>query len=133
MTKGCGANDWRRASVPRGFGWVPRGFGSVPRYTEALRHSLGHPYITRGLEVVDRILGASPVRCSPRHLTSHLFHSYISTAHSLRPQGLCFISFLCVCSRSIQATSLGFQDNERVISSRGKDRDSQGIVPASPS
>ena len=41
---------------------------------------------------------------SPRHLTSHLFHSYISTTHSLRSQ-LCIISF-CV-SRSLQATSLG--------------------------
>ena len=36
------------------------------------------------------------VTCSSRHLTSHLFHSYISTAHSLRPQGLCF---LCVLGR----------------------------------
>ena len=58
------------------------------------RHSLGCPYITRGLCVVDRTVGACPMTCSPRHLTSHLFHSYISTTQSLRPQA-CIISF-CV-------------------------------------
>ena len=61
------------------------------------RHSLECPYVTRGLGVVDRTLGACPVFTrSSRHLTSHLFHSYtrISTTHSLRPQA-CVISFLC--------------------------------------
>ena len=69
----CGASDWRRALVPRDF-------GSVPRW---LHHSLGRPYVTRVLGVVDRTVNACPITCSPRHLTSHLFHSYIST-HSLR-------------------------------------------------
>ena len=64
----------------------------IPRATP----SLG-PYITRGEEFVDRTLRACFVTCSPRHLTSHLFHSYISTAHSLHLQGLCFIHF-CVFS-----------------------------------
>ena len=40
-------------------------------------------------------------------------HSYISTIYSLRPQGLCLVC-LSVCSRSVQATSLGFKENERV-------------------
>ena len=67
---------------------------------------LGRPYVTRGLRVVDRTVGACPITCSPRHLTSHLFHSYISTTHSPCPQA-CVISFPCDFSVS-QATSLGF-------------------------
>ena len=63
-------------------------------------------YITRGMEVVDRTRGVCPVTCCSKHLTSHLFHSYISTTHSLRPQGLCIL--FPVCSLSVQATSLGF-------------------------
>ena len=47
------------------------------------RHSLGRPYVTQELVVVDRNLGGYPTTCSPRHLTSHLSHSYLST-HSLR-------------------------------------------------
>ena len=53
-------------------------------------------YITRGLVVVDLTLGVCPFTCSSRHLTSHPFHSYISSTHSFRPQGPVFYSFLCV-------------------------------------
>ena len=69
---------------------------------------LGRPYVTRGLVVVYRTVGACPITWSSRHLTSHLFHSYtrISTTHFLRPQA-CVISFQCDFSVS-QATSLGF-------------------------
>ena len=82
----CGASYWRRtlwlglrlgASVSRGIAPLPRA-----------------PFVTRGLDV--RTLGACPVTCSSRHLTSHLFHSYISTIYSLRPRGFAFFSFLCV-------------------------------------
>ena len=37
-------------------------------------------------------------------LTSHFFRSYISTAHSLRSQGLCFISLLCVLGHGSKKT-----------------------------
>ena len=37
------------------------------------------PYVTRGLCVVDRTLGACPATCSSRHLTFHFSHTYIST------------------------------------------------------
>ena len=56
---------------------------------------LGRPYVNRVQGVVDRTVGACPITCSPKHLTYDLFHSYISTTHSLHPQGLC-ISFFCV-------------------------------------
>ena len=75
-----------------------RGFGLVPR---SLRHSLGHSYITRGLGVVDCTLGACPSTCSPRHLTSHLSHTHISTIHSLRPQGLNFVPSFLFCVFSV--------------------------------
>ena len=61
--------------------WYYRPWRLMPLYR---RHSLECPYVTRGLDVVDRTLGACPVTRSSRHLTSHLFHSYISTTHSLR-------------------------------------------------
>ena len=90
----------------------PRRLGGSTRVLQVLRvfHS-GGPLSssTRGpgaplplcscLVVVDRTLCACPVTCSSWHLTSHLFHSYISTTHSLRPQG--FASFLsCLFSVS---------------------------------
>ena len=104
----CDASQWRRtwsrttangSSATRVF---HSGIPVVP-----LRSSTRYPgsplplcfYVTRGLVVVDRTLCACLVTCSSRHLTSHLSHSYISTTHSLRPQGLCY-SFPCVFSVS---------------------------------
>ena len=74
--------------------------------------SLG-PYITRGQGFVDRTLRACLVMFSPRHLTSHLFRSYISTAHFLHPQGLCFLSFLCVLGQ-YRLRAWVSEDNEKV-------------------
>ena len=114
MLINCGASDWRRALRP-----IPR----WSRTSNARPWMLGLSARTLGADTPRQSLprplcnsmpGRSwcvPLTSSPRHLTFHLFHSYISTAHSLHPQGLCFIPF-CV---SIQATSLRFQDNERVI------------------
>ena len=52
--------------------------------------------------VFDRTVGACYIICSPRHLTSHLFHSYIST-HSLQSHWpfslLCFVSFCVILGR----------------------------------
>ena len=103
------ASQWRRSwsrttaigsSATRGFhsgspGITRRGFNRYPGVPLPLCS-----YIIRGLIVVDRTLGACLVTCSSRHVTSYLFHSYISTTHSLHPQGLCFILVL-VCSRSV--------------------------------
>ena len=66
-----------------------------------------------GLVVVDRTLGPCPFTCSSRRLTSHLSYLYISTTQSLRPQCLALI-FILVYSRSVQVTSMGFYDKERV-------------------
>ena len=91
------------------------------------RHSLGCLYVTRGLCVVDRTVGACLITCSPRHLTSHLFHSYISTTHSLRPQA-CIISFLCVLGRyRLRAWVIRQRESHRhrLVAIRvGQDRDS---------
>ena len=94
----CDASKWRLGTTAVVPGLPPSALDAVI----PARHSLECPYVTRGLGVVDRILGVCPVTRSSRHLTSHLFHSYISTTHSLRPQA-------CVISFSVsQATSLGF-------------------------
>ena len=79
------------------------------------RHSLGCPYVTRGLGVVDRTLGACPVTCSPRHLTSHLSHIY---KHSFSSITLAF-SLLCV-SRSVRlrAWVLRQRDSLRLVAIR---------------
>ena len=46
----CGASDWRRASVPRDFGYLGTSATSGLRLgAEVLRHSLGRSYVTRGL------------------------------------------------------------------------------------
>ena len=58
-----------------------QGFGA-----DTPRHSL-YPYVTRSLGVVDRTFGERPVTRSPRHLTSHLSHTYISTTRPLRSLG----------------------------------------------
>ena len=61
--------------------------------------------------VVDRTVGACPITFSSRHLTSNLFHSYISTTHSLRPQA-CIISFCFLGQYRLRAW--GSEDNEIV-------------------
>ena len=94
---------YRRSTRSTAFGAWCRSTGATPSVYWVV---LGRPYVTRALRVVDRTVGACPITCSPRHLTSHLFHSYISSTHSLRPQA-CVISFPCDLSVS-QATSLGF-------------------------
>ena len=115
----CDASKWRLGTTAIVSGLplalppqyqVYRPWRVVPQYRRATPSVycvlLGRPYVTRGLGVVDRTVGACPITCSPTHLTSHLFHSYISTTHSLRPQA-CVSSFPCDFSVS-QATSLGF-------------------------
>ena len=89
---------WRR-SVRSGLRLVTSGLwlgASVNRGTEPLPRA---PYVTRGLIIVDRALGANPATCSSRHLTFHLFHSYISSIQSLRPQGL----FLLFCTKALSS------------------------------
>ena len=98
---------WRQRLAPC-FGTSGLRFGA-----EVLRHSLGRSYVTRAC-VVDRTVGACPITCSPRHLTSHLSHTYIST-HSLHSHWVYF--FLCD-SRSVRLRAWGSEDNERVIVSR---------------
>ena len=71
------------------------------------RHSLGCPYVTRGLGVVDRTLGACPVTRSSRHLASHLSHSYISTL-SLRSHW----PFPFCVSRSVRLRAWGSNTRE---------------------
>ena len=88
------------------------------------RHSLGCPYVTRGLCVVDCTVGACPITWSPRHLTSHLFHPYISTTHSLRPQA-CIISFYVFSVRLRACRVLRQRESHRLVAIRvGQDRDS---------
>ena len=74
--------------------------GAVHWYigTSGLRHSLGRPYVTRGLDVVDRTLGACHVTGGSRHLTSPftLIYSY---KHSFSSITLT-IPFWCVLGRS---------------------------------
>ena len=118
----CDTSQWRRtwsrttangSSATRGY---HSGTPGIPLGSSTRGPGAPLPlcsYVTGGRLVIDRIRGACLVTCSSRHLTSHIFHSYISTTHSLRPQGLCY--FIPVCSRSVQATSLGSEDNERVI------------------
>ena len=71
-------------------------------------------YVTRGLVIVDRTFCACLVTCSSRHLTPHLSDVYIRTTHSFRPQGIAFISFLCVLGR-YRLRAWGSKNNERVI------------------
>ena len=82
---------YRRSARSTALGAWCRSTGATPSVYWVV---LGRPYVTRGLGVVDRTVGTCPITCSPRHLTSHLFHSYISTTHSLRLQAR-VISFLC--------------------------------------
>ena len=88
--------------------WLAQCFGtSGLRFgAEVLRHSLGRSYVTHGLCCWSHCwcVPHYMCRCSPRHLTSHFSHTYIST-HSLHSHWVHF--FLCD-SRSVQATSLGF-------------------------
>ena len=87
------------------------------------RHSLGCPYVTRGLCVVDRTVGACPITGSPRHLTSYLSFSYIST-HSLRSH---WPFPLCVFLRSVRlrAWVLRQRESHRLVVIRaGQNRNS---------
>ena len=65
-------------------------------------------YSTRCLVVVDRTLCACPVTCSSRHLTSHLFHSYIYIYiykhYSFpSPTGLCCLSLFVLGQYRLRA------------------------------
>ena len=74
-------------------------------------------YVTRGLCVVDRTVGACPITCSPRHLTSHLFHSYISTIYSL-PSQACIIYFLFLGRYRLRAWVPRQRDSHRLVALR---------------
>ena len=131
----CDASKWRlgTTTVVPGLSLLPPGTTAVvpglfPLALDAVipaRHSLGCPYVTRGLCVVDRTVGACPITCSPRHLTSYLSHPYIST-HSLRSHWpLALFPSLCF-SVSLRAWVLRQRDSHRLVAIRaGQDRDSQ--------
>ena len=86
-----------------------------------------YEYVTLGLVVVDRTLRACPVTCSSRHLTSRLFHSYISTAHSLHPQACASFSLCVLGQYRLRAWPPGVlrqRESHRLVAIRvGQDRD----------
>ena len=108
----CDASKWRLGTAAVVPGLPPLRLMPQSRRATPSVYSvvLGRPYVTR---VVDRTVGACPITCSPRHLPSHLFHSYISTTHSLRPRA-CISSF-CVILGRYRLRAWGSEDNETVI------------------
>ena len=88
--KTCGASDWRRTVWPglRLGASVSRGTAPLPM--APLRHPgswCSHPWS------MPRYMYFQALDFSPLH---YYIHYYISTIYSLRPQGLCRFSFLCV-------------------------------------
>ena len=88
------------------------------------RHSLECSYVTRGQCVVDRTVGACPITCSPRHLTSRLSHIY-KHSFSLYHIGL-FLFCVFLGQSGYEPGVLRQRESSRLVAIRvGQDRDSQ--------
>ena len=118
-------NLWRQRLAPYLvlYGRYLGGRGPRVLGADTLRHSLPWPLH------VDRTLRECLVTCSPRHLASLLFHSYISTAHSFNLHGLCFIHF-CLFSVDSGYEPRVLRTTRELLASLiairvGQDRDSQ--------